>query len=254
MKCKKVISFIFTSLLSLEMMSFNVFGATRISNSDIGFFSNELGTKYFTTDNNCIVDELIEINGNKYQFNPKGYMVKGFYYYGIDKKGYDQLRYFDPDTGVMKTGQVTIDGKKYYFQKDSGLMVYDNFVKSQGNYLYYGFNGQYQEKLTKSQYDKQLKKAVGWKTESDGKRYYSKTSGKMYTGLHMFEGHMYYFKSNGLIGKYECIYTHGRYGLTNDKGYLVVGLKESEYKNKVKEYKNSSSSKSFAEWYIKKYL
>lgn len=219
-----------------------------------GFISNSYGTRYYLDTGTYVKNDLIEINGKSYQFNKSGYMIYGLYVFGYDKYGYDRVRYFDEETGEMLTGFQTIDGQTYYFKQDTGEMLKDGYVRSSDYYYYINCDGIKSKKLTEAQHDKQLEQAVGWKTDSDGKRYYSKTTGMMVTGVRKIDKYAYYFKDNGILGKYECFFTHGRYALTNNKGQIIAGLKKSEYNNLYKKYKKSNQTQSFAKWCINKDL
>ena len=98
--------------------------------SAIGFAENEWGTRYVDEDGNYITDNLVEINGKKYAFTNTGYVIKGLYIYNDnDRYGYPRMRYFDDTTGEMLTGMHQVFARQYYFDKETGFAVYDDFVK-----------------------------------------------------------------------------------------------------------------------------
>ncbi len=66
--------------------------------------------------------------GKWVRYNSEGRMIKGWYTVGEEDAEYypDQVGntyYYDPKTGLMAKGRTVIDGKEYYFDETSGVLV-----------------------------------------------------------------------------------------------------------------------------------
>lgn len=94
------------------------------------------GLWYYFNQDGIIQKGLQNIKGVKYYFNDKGAMVTGWqtidnsYYYFSNRGGMeygwlslgDKTYYLDANTGVMASGEQTINGQKYKFSSDGSLV------------------------------------------------------------------------------------------------------------------------------------
>ncbi len=109
-----------------------------------------------------------EITGNTFKMPAKDVTVEAVFVSAADLKGWytDPVtgnRYYYKDGAPLKSWQ-TIGSKKYYFNKNTGVMT------------------------------------TGWKKFSNGKVYYfAKSTGGAVTGLKTLEGKKYYFDKNGVM-------------------------------------------------------
>ena len=120
--------------------------------------------------------------------------INGEKYY-FDKDGtmhigwlkYGGEYYYFRLNGVMHTGSLKKNGKYFYFRKDGTRL--SGWLQVGGKIFYYKLNG---ERLT------------GW-LQKNGKKFYFKTNGEMHTGWLQVKGKLYYFKENGqmVTGRYK---------------------------------------------------
>ena len=120
--------------------------------------------------------------------------INGEKYY-FDKDGtmhigwlkYGGEYYYFRVNGVMHTGSLKKNGKYFYFRKDGTRL--SGWLQVGGKIFYYKLNG---ERLT------------GW-LQKNGKKFYFKTNGEMLTGWLQVKGKLYYFKENGqmVTGRYK---------------------------------------------------
>ena len=120
--------------------------------------------------------------------------INGEKYY-FDKDGtmhigwlkYGGEYYYFRLNGVMHTGSLKKNGKYFYFRKDGTRL--SGWLQVGGKVFYYKLNG---ERLT------------GW-LQKNGKKFYFKTNGEMHTGWLKLNGKYYYFKENGqmVTGRYK---------------------------------------------------
>lgn len=128
---------------------------------------------------------------------------------------------------VVKTGWQTINGEKYYFNKDGSMhigwlkyggeyyyfrvngVMHTGSLKKNGKYYYFRKNGtrlsgwlQVGSKLF--YYKLNGERLTGW-LQKNGKKFYFKTNGEMHTGWLKRSGKYYYFKENGqmVTGRYK---------------------------------------------------
>ena len=155
-----------------------------------------------------------EHHGNQYYYDSRGWMVYGrqtiggktytfdsvtgvllvnaervesghWVYYGSDATKvtgwakHHGNQYYYNSKGWMLYGNQTIDGKKYYFDKITGVMAKDMERVEGGHWVYYGLDGV---------------KAVGW-TEHHGHKYYYDVTGWMMYGRQTIDGRTYFFDS-----------------------------------------------------------
>ena len=120
--------------------------------------------------------------------------INGEKYY-FDKDGtmhigwlkYGGEYYYFRLNGVMHTGSLKKNGKYFYFRKNGTRL--SGWLQVGGKVFYYKLNG---ERLT------------GW-LQKNGKKFYFKTNGEMHTGWLKLSGKYYYFKENGqmVTGRYK---------------------------------------------------
>lgn len=99
-----------------------------------GLYENKDGIRYY--ENDVYLTGWINVDGSERYFSKvDGYMLTNSktidgVWWGIDKDGKkangflqdeDGVRYYED--GVYSVGWVTIDGREYYFKKESGLMA-----------------------------------------------------------------------------------------------------------------------------------
>lgn len=198
------------------------------------------GKKRYVDKNGIILTGFQKIEGTLYYLDPKNdgialtggsdYPIKkiGSQYYAVKDSGRiftdgwkkysegksDRYRFFDSN-GVMKTGWFTEKGNTYYLTKSgsdigfrkTGVQTVDKAV------YYFGSNGI----MRKSQwyndsdsgknskhwmyFEKDGKRASGWKTIDGDKYYFSKDSGYRKTGVKKIKSDYYYFSSGGKMQK-----------------------------------------------------
>ena len=161
------------------------------------------------------------INSKKYYFDDSGVLYTGwrwmndnwYYYYesgdniGLMAKGWvkkDGYTYYMKSTGIRFAGGfLTVDGKKYYFNKRGEMQT--GWLKYDGSWYYLNAKGAMVtgwKKIDGSWY--YLKKtgemATGW-LKLSGYWYYLNESGRMVTGFKKINGKTYYFNSSGRMMK-----------------------------------------------------
>ena len=96
----------------------------------------------------------------------------------------------DKKTGAAKTGWFTYSGKKYYLNPVKSSSTYGaaktDFVKISGKWYYFNENGTMR---------------TGWLTHDTKFYYFDKTTGQMYTGVHVIDGKKYDFGTSGAYNK-----------------------------------------------------
>lgn len=157
---------------------------------------NSKGWWYQYSDGSYAKDGMVEIDGKRYVFDARGYILNGWYreatgayYYSTNlglRTGWILISgkwyYLDAQTGVMKTGWATIDDKRYYFVS-SGVMK-TGWVAINNKWYYFAASGAMQ---------------TGW-VKVSGKWYYMNTrNGVMQTGFLPDEGNVYYLSSSGAM-------------------------------------------------------
>ena len=119
---------------------------------------------------------------------------------GGDGANMKKASYYIESNGSFATGLQLIDGQYYNFGT-SGTMVYGNFVKG---------------------------KYAGWKTDTDGRRYYymnsSKTKAYLAMGFKTIDGLKYYFKEDGYLLKGDDSITEieGKQYFLNSEGIILT--------------------------------
>lgn len=145
---------------------------------------------------------------------------EGTYYYsltgepitGMQTMENKAVRYFDPDTRLMATGETQIEGSNYLFDGD-GVMMYG---RQQVNNAYKYFDPKTGKMLT------------GWIETPDGK-YYSDKDGVSASGLTTVEGKDYFFdKKTGLMVKGLVTDGSETYCFDESTGVAVDGIVEGQ--------------------------
>ena len=156
------------------------------------------GVLYGFNEDGSAVDGVYQFNNNTYYFK-RGQAQMGFQ--TLDGKTY----YFDPATGVMQKGIISINGTYYGFNEDGTLM---NGLSTYQGSTYYGDNG---------------KVHLGFK-EIDGKKYFfSRWGGAMRTGVFTIDGVLYGFNEDGSAMNGLSTYQGTSY--YGDNGKIHLGFK-----------------------------
>ncbi len=169
----------------------------------------ENGDKYYFGASRYALTGLWTVGGYKYYFAESGEDM------GVMQTGWvttesGDTYYFDPETGRVTTGWVTIDGHKYYISTTTykiltgpwqigsyyyylndheangvptGAMISNGFAISADGDLYY--------------LNEDGRAHYGWKTMENGDKYYFGASRYALTGLWTVGGYKYYFAESG---------------------------------------------------------
>lgn len=108
----------------------------------------------------------------------------------VEAAGFKTIKgktYYMNNNGKRQKGWLTLNGKKYYFDKKTGVQVKGWQKDSKGKKIRYFTKGQ-------------GVMITGWLSNSLGNvRYFSTKTGRMFKGLHKINGKYYYFsKSSGI--------------------------------------------------------
>ena len=158
-----------------------------------------------------ISNRWLKLNGKLYYFDSNGFQVTGwqngtistvrrYFYPTLGPKGFmatgfvtdssGNVRYFNPSTGVMARGFVTIDGGTRYFDTNTGVLYTGR--RKIGKYFYF-FQG----------HGNAAKRGIvfkgGWKTVGTSKCYYNTKDGHAHIGWVTLSGKKYYFDKNGYL-------------------------------------------------------
>ncbi len=239
-----------------------------------GFKKADGYERYFDTNTGIMVrgkdDKFnpVKIGGKYYGINTSGVIYNRGKTSGAWKKytfsdGSYNYRYFDKD-GVMKTGWLTVDGKKYYLNTSSGYRTlglkkisskYYYFVESKSaGYAYssgwkkFGKNYRYFAK------DGVMK--TGWLTVGSKKYYLNKSTGYRTLGLKKISGKYYYFVEKNSAGyvyksgwkKFSKNYRYFDKNGVMKTGWLTVGSKKY-YLNKSNGYRTLGLKKISGKYY-----
>lgn len=144
------------------------------------------GYWYYYGSNGKMVSGLFKINGSIYRTNSKGQRIQGWYNYGSRKY------YFDPNTGVMKTGWVTVGSDTYFMNAVSGSGSYGamltGWVSVSGKKYYFGNDGK-------------LQKGKWVYINADQCYYLDARTGAVLTGTQTIDGKVYNLGATGLYQK-----------------------------------------------------
>ena len=147
------------------------------------------------------------------------YNDKGQMQYGSQKIG-NYYFYFDPSTGSMHTGWLTLDGKKYYYDKN-GHKVFGEQTIDGSKCLFDKNTGELKSQSKPNVIVKPVT-SDGWKTVDGKTFYYSK--GKAVTGQQHIDGKWYLFGSDGAMKTgFQRIPEQNKTCYYNDKGQMQYG-------------------------------
>ena len=97
---------------------------------------------------------------------------------------YSGGRTYANSEGVITTGWITVNGKQYYVNSDTKLLVTGTMMIGDVTYKF-GADGVLQQTIAKP----------GWQ-EIDGKKYYYDGNGQMLKGMQPIGGEWYYLDEN----------------------------------------------------------
>lgn len=137
------------------------------------------------------------VNGKTYYYDASGKKVKGWL--TLNGKKY----FLNTKTGVLLKGwQKNASGAKRYFDKKTGAM-YTGMKKISGKYYYFDYKTGYTKsgfikasngKIVRYFSPSNYTMVTGWMTNSKGQKwYFNKSTGVMYTGLKKIGSYYYYF-------------------------------------------------------------
>ena len=250
----------FVTGISMYFTAANVHAETKT-----GFVTIN-GKSYYINEDGSKQKGWLELNGKKYYFNATtGVQVKGWATDSKGRKRYfsknagvmltgwltdskDQKRYFDPSTGFMQTKWLTLNGRKYYFYSNSGVVPAKHSLQTvkitrdilpvhviclpDGLRIQIMSTDISKQKMESWQKDSRHlterniilvqavgKMAVGWTTISGNKYYFDKETGVMATGDVTIDGTKYHFTSDGVLNN-----TTTPTGSKTIKNYLAGAL------------------------------
>ena len=95
-----------------------------------GWVETEKGWRYYDDNGELVKSKTMEVDGKKYRFTKKGYMLTGWY---EGKKGW----YFFGDDGAMVTSTFIEDGGKNYHLAKNGIMSASKWLEGSGSNTWY---------------------------------------------------------------------------------------------------------------------
>lgn len=129
-------------------------------------------------------------------------------YSGLNKMPDNTMRYFDPATNLMVTGEAVIDGGNYLFDSEGRMLYGRQMVNSVARY-YNPSTGKMQS---------------GWIDAENGK-YYFDNKGAGASGLSVIDGKQYYFdKETGLMSKGKINVDGEDYFFDQETGAGIDGI------------------------------
>lgn len=131
---------------------------------------------YYMKEDGTLCIGWMEEGKHSYYFGKNGAMTTGLK--TIDGEKY----FFDRETGRRKTGWITIKKNRYYFRKKSGKMQTSAWVKTNKKYYYVDQTG---------------KKRTSCWIIIDEDKYYLDEKGARVTGKQYIDNKGYYFRKNG---------------------------------------------------------
>lgn len=163
---------------------------------------------YFDEKGHQVIGWQKDENGEKIRYFANKLGSLGYMYTGFKKYSNGSVRYFDPSTGMMAKGWLTLSDGKRYFKASNGLL-YTGLKKVGGAYYYFKANSN--KKKSGIMYTK------GFVTIS-GKKYFFQKSGKARTGWLTSKGLNYYFDKSGAMYTDTVITVDGVKYLVDSKG------------------------------------
>ena len=237
----------------------------EINIQETGFVDESGSTYYYDPDGNKYVNGFYTIDGNEYYFDASGKiakglkeinnvvmrfdedtgaLIKGFYknntshyrYYYDGKNGkisdcekiIDGSNYYFYSSGVMARGLTTINGKKYYFDWDTGKGVTGLVDLGMGHYMYFGNDRSAQSGIKDINGKKYYFDTIDYSSKSGFITYNNQTyyflpeTYQMVTGFAEISGAQYYFDSDGKM-KVGTISINGNKYITDESGKIKTG-------------------------------
>ncbi|QKE74850.1 S8 family serine peptidase [Arthrobacter citreus] len=194
---------------------------------------------------------VVNDDNKVYYYDEDGKMHKGFLELKQTEEDYTWVStyYFDPSTGVMKTGWLDLNGKRYYFDQGGSMATDITFVPENNTYFYFDSKGVAQSGIfnlygDKAYFDAKsglLRKA--WK-QVGSKMVYADKDGTLHIGWLNNSGKWYYFNKDGYMQTGWLNDGKDTYYL-NSKGEKVTGWNVISGKTY---YFNSTGVKAKAGW------
>ncbi len=196
---------------SVQLGTFRVGGVWYHSNSSTGELKLELGwiedngKKYYAGEGGVIfVNQFIKFGTTYYYMGSDGSVQTGTF--NVDGEVY----YADPTSGIIRqeSGWITHDGKEY-FGKGDGTLYTNQFIKFGTIYYYMGADGSVQKGIVNvdgtvyyaDPNSGVIQEKAGW-INYDGKDYFGKGDGTLYTNQFIKFGTTYYYMgSDGSVQK-----------------------------------------------------
>ena len=186
---------------------------------------------YFDSEGKRVFGKFVTIDSKKYYYGKTSGLIQKLGWYTKEGKKY----YLDKTTGEVYIGLKTIDGSQYYFDSkgvmqtgyiksngyyfdSEGKRVFGKFVTIDSKKYYYGKTSGLIQKL-------------GWYTKEGKKYYLDKTTGEIYIRLHIIDGKTYFFDDEGILfeGNFRLSDDTNHYHFTNsvmDKGWYYYNGKK----------------------------
>ncbi|WP_179874427.1 S8 family serine peptidase [Bacillus sp. AFS002410] len=173
---------------------------------------------------------VVNDDNKVYYYDENGKMHKGFLELKQTEDDYTwkSTFYFDPKTGEMHRGWLDLNGKRYYFDQEGGLMATDvTFVPESNNYFYFDSKGVAQTGVFNLYDDKAYFDAKSgllrnaWK-QVGTKYIYADKDGSFHTGWLNVSGKWYFFNKDGYMQTGWLNDGKNTYYL-NSKGEKVTG-------------------------------
>ena len=205
---------------SVQMGTFKVGSVWYHSNGTTGALRLESGwieddgkRYYAREDGSIFVDQFIKFGTTCYYMGSDGSVQKGVFQ--ID----DIIYYADSSSGIIQktAGWIDYNGKRY-FAKEDGTLYSNTFIKFGTTQYYMGSDGSVQKgvfQINNIVYYADtssgiVQKAAGW-IDYDGKRYFAKGDGTLYSNIFIkFGTTSYYMGNDGSVQK----------GIVNAEGIL----------------------------------
>ena len=164
---------------------------TPVSQVKADWHQDNVGWWYSLYRGHYYKNEEAEINGKRYKFDDRGYMMTGWQLlWERNDSNYGNIKnwsYFDPVNGDKKNGWQNIDGKWYYLTNDGALMG-DQYIDGK-HYYFDPVNGDMQ---------------TGWLSKQENSDtnwlYFDPVSGAQVKGWQKIDGKWYYFSNYAVKG------------------------------------------------------
>ena len=164
---------------------------TPVSQVKADWHQDNVGWWYSLYRGHYYKNEEAEINGKRYKFDDRGYMMTGWQLlWERNDSNYGNIKnwsYFDPVNGDKKNGWQNIDGK-WYYQTNDGALMGDQYIDGK-HYYFDPVNGDMQ---------------TGWLSKQENSDtnwlYFDPVSGAQVKGWQKIDGKWYYFSNYAVKG------------------------------------------------------